>query len=188
MAADSKETLKKGDGLLYPNGAMASSGNDERIVTVLPVPDVRDSRNRPGNGSHDCVELKHRKGIPLECATLSAAGGADGPVEKKTGRKIPIKPFEGTDDAFVHSKRPKSPVGDVRRDSVEALFDVSTGSAYLGLLGALRGEVCIFDFEREREQKTSAQSLPGMPPTSESGSHRSIHSLDWLTRSLAQVR
>ena len=88
----------------------------------------------------------------MKCTTLSATGGADGPVEKKTGRKIPIEPFKGTDDAVVHSKRPKSPVGDVRGDSVEALLDVSTGSAYLGLLGALRGEVCIFDFERKKAE------------------------------------
>jgi hypothetical protein len=43
LAADKKEPLKEGDGLLDPDGAMASSGDDERIVTVLPVPDVRDS-------------------------------------------------------------------------------------------------------------------------------------------------
>jgi hypothetical protein len=43
-------------------------------------------------------------------------------------------------------------MGDVRGDSVKALLDVSTGSAYLGLLRALGGEVCIFDFERKRAE------------------------------------
>jgi hypothetical protein len=43
-------------------------------------------------------------------------------------------------------------MGDVRGDSVETLLDVSPGSAYLGLLGALGGEVCVFDFKRKRAE------------------------------------
>ena len=88
----------------------------------------------------------------------------------------------------MHSKSSESPVGDIRGDGIEAFFNVAPSSAYLGLLRSLRGEVGVLNFKREREQKTSAQSLPGMPPTSESGSHRSIHSLEWLILSLAQVR
>jgi hypothetical protein len=82
LTADTEETLEKGDGLLDPSGAMAGSSNDERVVTVLPVPDAWDGRDRPGNGGHDCVELKHRKGVPLEGATLSMPSRADSSIEK----------------------------------------------------------------------------------------------------------
>jgi hypothetical protein len=83
---------------------------------------------------------------------LSATGGADGPVKEKAGRKILIEPLEGADDTFVHSKRPKSPVGDVGGDSVEALLDISPSSADLGFLGSLGGEVSVFDFKRKRTE------------------------------------
>ena len=42
LATDTKETLEKGDSLLNPDGTVASSSNNERVVTVLPVPDAWD--------------------------------------------------------------------------------------------------------------------------------------------------
>jgi hypothetical protein len=42
LATDTEETLEKGDSLLNPDRTVASSSNDERVVTVLPVPDAWD--------------------------------------------------------------------------------------------------------------------------------------------------
>jgi hypothetical protein len=86
-----------------------------------------------------------------------------------------IEPLKGADDTFVHSKRPKSPVGDVGRDSVEAFLDVSPGSADLRFLGSLRGEVSVFDFKGKR-----AEDLGAVSPwnaTDEGGREPSKHPL-----------
>jgi hypothetical protein len=40
-------------------------------------------------------------------------------------------------------------MGDIGRDGVEAFFHVAPGSAYLGLLRSLRGEVGVLNFKRE---------------------------------------
>jgi hypothetical protein len=42
LTTDTEETLEKGDSLLNPDGTVASSSNNERVVTVLPVPDAWD--------------------------------------------------------------------------------------------------------------------------------------------------
>ena len=57
LATDKKEALEKRDCLLDAGRAMASPGNDEGIVTVLPVFDVWDRGDGPGNGSHYGIKL-----------------------------------------------------------------------------------------------------------------------------------
>ena len=85
LATDAEEALKKGDSFLNPDGTVAGSGNDKRVVTVLPVPDARDSRDGPGDRGHDGVKLEHRQGVPLERSALSVSGGADSSVKKEAG-------------------------------------------------------------------------------------------------------
>ena len=57
LATDKKEALEKRDCLLDAGRAMARPGNDEGIITVLPVFNVRNRRDRPSYGSHYGVKL-----------------------------------------------------------------------------------------------------------------------------------
>jgi hypothetical protein len=57
LATDKKEALEKRDCLLDAGRAMARPGNDEGIITVLPVFDVWDRGDGPSNGSHYGVKL-----------------------------------------------------------------------------------------------------------------------------------
>ena len=94
----------------------------------------------------------------MECATLPTTGRTDGPVKEKAGREMLVEPLKGANDTLVHSKRPKSPVGDVGGDSVETFLDVPAGSANLRFLRTLRGEVSVFDFKGKRAEDLGAVS------------------------------
>ena len=163
MSTDEEKALEKRDGFLDASGAMASPGDDEGIIAVLPVSDIRNRRDRPGYRSHYSVKLKHRKGIPLECSPLPAAGGSDGPVKEEAGGEMLVEPLKGTDDTLAHSERSKSPVGDVGGDSVETFLDVPAGPANLGFLRALRREMGVFNFEGEGAEDLSAVSSRNAP-------------------------